>query len=101
MLKLCLEFDRDVETDIVTDDNEDDNKVGNFEEDLSEAEAPENDNNSLNGNGMQQRCGEEPVFYCKMLLTVSPLAMSAIGTDAEDGPASKRRKTKKVVSETA
>lgn len=35
-----------------------------------------------------------------MLLILSPLAMSTIGTDAEDGPASKRRKTKKVVSGT-
>lgn len=39
-------------------------------------------------------------FYWKMLLILSPLAMSTIGTDAEDGPVSKRRKTKKVVSGT-
>lgn len=35
-----------------------------------------------------------------MLLILSPLAMSTIGTDAEDGPVSKHCKMKKVVSGT-
>jgi len=72
MLKVCPEFDQldpvlstslltnplpfmqtgsNVETDIVTLDNEDDNEDDNFDEDLSEAEMPEIDNNSFNGNG--------------------------------------------------
>lgn len=72
MLKVCPEFDRldpvlstslstnplpfmqtgsDVETDVVTVDNEDDIEDDNFDEDLSGAEASENDNNYFNGNG--------------------------------------------------